>query len=149
MRTPPPRRGRPPLTWLDGPTAAALPTGTALNVQLTGANSSRLRGRIASHVDTELALDTTRGEATVTIDSIRRARVVSALYEPGDPVLRRHVPAATWRGGVVRTEGTEVLVEQIDGTFAWFSESELESPEARDPALPALRRGPVPTVQGA
>ncbi len=139
------RRGRPPLAWLDGDAAARLPVGTAISVERHGRHSARLVGRITGVLDGHVELDTTAmGEVSVPLVDIKRARVVPALYEPGDPVLLRHVPAATWRGGVVRTDGADVLVEQLDGSFAWHAEADLEPADARDPVLPPLPRGPVP-----
>lgn len=145
------RRGRPPLEWLSGDRATDLATGTAVSIERTGRHGNRLVGRIlgrtiAGPTDTTLTITTTTGEVTVTTASIRRLRVVPSLYEPGDPVLRPGIPADVWRGGVVRTAGSDVLVEQLDGSFAWFTEADLEPAEARDASpLPALRRGPVPT----
>jgi hypothetical protein len=139
------KRGRPPLAWLAGDALALLPVGTAVSVELQGRHGRRLVGRITGVLDGHLELDTTgMGEVSVALISIKRGRVVPALYEPGDPVLLRHVPASTWRGGVVRTDGSDVLVEQIDGSFAWHAEADLEPAEAREPALPPLPRGPIP-----
>lgn len=141
-----PRRGRPALDWLDGPALAALPHGTAVSLELHGGHRERLIGRVTGHIAGALELDTTSaGEVAVDTIRIKRGRVVPALYEPGDAVLQRHVTASAWRGGVVRCDGRHVLVEQIDGTFAWFLESELEPAEARS-ALPPLPRGPVPAA---
>lgn len=144
------KRGRPALAWLTATDLAALPTGTAVSVELRGRHSSRLIGRISSdpRTDGHLDLDTTSmGEVSVKLQDIKRGRVVPALYEPGDPVLLRHVPATQWRGGVVRTDGSSILVEQIDGSFAWHAESDLEPAEAREArSLPPLPRGPVPAA---
>jgi hypothetical protein len=134
------RRGRPPLAWLTANETTALPHGTAVSVETHGRHTARTVGRIASTVDNQLGLDTPRGEVRMDTAQIKRARIVPALYEPGDPVLLRHVPAAEWRGGVVRTAGTDVLVEQIDGTFAWHAETDLEPADARDPAMPTPAR---------
>jgi shikimate 5-dehydrogenase len=136
------RRGRPALDWLDAAGISRLPVGTAIALEQHGKHAARTRGRILAAGTDSLRLSTPRGEVTVTAVAIKRGRVVDAVYEPGDPVLLRHVPAAKWRGGVVRSQGSEVLVEQIDGSFAWFTEADLEPAEARD-GLPALPRGPV------
>lgn len=137
-------RGRPAHAWLNPEATAALPIGTPISIETHGRHAPRTVGRIVSRTDTDVQLTTTRGEVAVPTRTIKRARIVSGLYEPGDPVLKRHVPASIWRGGVVRTDGTEVLVEQIDGDFAWIPEDDLEPADARDPALPTLTRGPVP-----
>lgn len=140
-----PQRGRPPLAWLSGDALALLPVGTAVSVELQGRHGRRLIGRITDVRDGCLELDTTSmGEVSMALISVKRGRVVPALYEPGDPVLLRHVPASTWRGGVVRADGAQILVEQIDGSFLWVPEGDLEPAEAREPALPPLPRGPVP-----
>jgi hypothetical protein len=139
------KRGRPPLAWLTGDELASLPTGTAVSVELRGRHDRRLIGRITAVHDGCLELDTTAmGEVSVTLVSIKRGRTVAALYEPGDPVLLRHVPASTWRGGVVRVDGSDVLVETIDGSFAWHPEADLEPAEAREAARPPQPRGAVP-----
>lgn len=137
------RRGRPQHTWLSPAAIANLPAGTALAIQTHGRHDARTVARLRAAIPDALQLTTRTGEVTMATSSIRRARVVPALYEPGDPVLIRHVPAATWRGGVVRTEGARVLVETLAG-MEWRTEAELEPAEARDPVIPALRRGPVP-----
>jgi hypothetical protein len=80
----------------------------------------------------------------VAIASITRARVIAALLEDGDPVVRKGVPAAEWRGGVIRTGTnpatgrTGVLVEATDG-IAWHDEDDLELVD--DTPAPARRRG--------
>lgn len=130
--------------WLTPDETTHLAPGTAVAIETTGRHDRRTVGRITSATSTSIALNTPRGERTVDTIRIRRARIVPSPYEPGDPVLLRHIPAAQWRGGVVRTEGTDVLVEQLDGTFAWHPERALEPADARDPALPPLPRGPVP-----
>lgn len=134
--------------WLDADALLAMPAGIAVAVETLGRHDRRILGRIAAATPTGLDLLTPRGELTVPANRIKRARTVAALYEPGDPVLRRQVSATTWRGGVVRCEGTDVLVEQIDGTFAWLGESEIEHADARDVAPPRERRGPVPARSG-
>lgn len=127
---------------MTGDALAQLPLGTAVSVDQHGRHSRRLVGRITAVHDGHLELDTTAmGEVSMTLVSIKRGRAVAALYEPGDPVLLRHVPASTWRGGVVRVDGTDVLVEQIDGTFAWHPEDDLEPAEARESALVPAARG--------
>lgn len=132
------------MVWLSAPDLATLPLGTALVVERNGQHSRRLTGRLTAHGDDHVELNTTAmGEILMPLTSIKRARIAAALYEPGDPVLLRHVPAASWRGGVVRTDGSAVLVEQIDGSFAWHDESDLEPADARLAAAPALPRGPV------
>lgn len=146
MTTSTTRRGRPPLAWLTAASTAGLPAGTAIAVETTGKHTARTVGRIRQVVGGRIDLDTPRGEVTLETSQIRRARIVGELYEPGDPVLRRHVPADEWRGGVVRTEGTDVLVEQIGGAFGWFPEADLEPADVRDEAAPALPPGPVAAV---
>ena len=136
------RRGRPPLSWLDAAATVALPPGTVITVERTGKHVARLVGRIVAAAGGEVELATACGPVTLPAARISRARIVPSLYEPGDPVLRVEVSADDWRGGVVRTDGTDVLVEQIDGTFAWFAEADLEAPEARTTAA-AAPRGPV------
>lgn len=135
--------GRPPMTWLTPEALRALPVGTAVSVE-TFAHGPRLVGRIAALTDTHMLLTGATDDPLVGWSKVKRGRVIAAIYGPGDPVLRRGVSAADWRGGVVRTEGSDVLVEQIDGTFAWFPEADLEPAEARDAAVPATPRGPVP-----
>lgn len=135
---------RAPYDWLGSHQLHTLPTGTTISVETHGRRAARTVGRITHTTDTTLQLTTTRGEAEMTLTRIKRARIVGSLYEPGDPVLRRHIPATDWRGGVVRTQGTDVLVEQIGGEFAWFPEDELEPADARDPLPAPSRRGPVP-----
>ena len=144
MSTPTPghNRGRPTHTWVDGDACATLPIGTVLAIEPYGRHTARLRARINAATDTRLELTTTTGEATMKVTSIRRARIVANLYEPGDPVLLRHIPATRWRAGVVRHEGTRVLVETMAG-FEWVAEADIEPAEVRD-RLPALKRGPVP-----
>lgn len=141
-----PRQGRPTLAWLDATETAQLPAGTAVSIEPTGRHAARTIGRITTVANDCIELDTPRGEVSMPTREIKRARVIDALYEPGDPVLLRHVPAASWRGGVVRCDGTNVLVELIDGTFAWHGEAALEPADARDPVLPKLPRGPVPAI---
>ncbi len=144
------RRGRPPLAWIEGPQIAQLPLDTAIRVERRGRHDARLTGRVTGHTDGHLELDTTTmGEISMKLTDIRRALPVDALYQPGDPVLMRHVPATTWRGGVVRTSGTDVLVEELGGAFVWHPEADLEPAEARDAVAPALPRGPVPAGVGA
>lgn len=146
------KRGRPPLAWLTPEALRTLPLGTAVAVETRGRRDSRLVGRIATVTDHTLTIAAPAGTVELTDSRVRRGRVLASVYEPGDPVLKRHVPASDWRGGVVRTEGTEVLVEQMetapDGSmapgFAWVSEALLEPASARDPDLPPLKRGPVP-----
>lgn len=137
-------QGRPALAWLSADATCTLPVGTAVSVETRGRHAPRTVGRITAVLATTIELATPRGDVSIPHRAIKRARTVTGLYEPGDPVLRRSVGAGTWRGGVVRTEGTDVLVEQIDGTFAWHPEGDLEPADARDPALPTLPRGPVP-----
>ena len=122
-----PRRGRPPLSWL-GPTALKqLPAGTALVVD-PGSHRPTLRGRLEGVAGNELVLS---GDRTVLLRRGVKGRVVSAVYEPGDLVLRRGVSEHEWRGGVVRCRGVDVLVESIDG-FEWVREMDLETPDERD-----------------
>jgi len=152
MSRKPARRGRPPLDWIDTTQMLALPAGTAVTVETRGRRTTRLVGRITAVTDHTLTIATPTGGVELHESRIVRGRVVASVYEPGDAVLKRHVPADVWRGGVVRTEGTDVLVEQIetapDGTattgFGWIPEDALEPAEARDPVLPQLPRGPVP-----
>lgn len=143
-RTAATRRGRPPLAWLTPDQIRALPVGTAVVLDTTGRHQ-RLLGRITGAPGNRLTVATPlEGEVDLGPLDVKRGRQVDALYEPGDPVLKVGVDAAIWRGGVVRTDGTDVLVEQLDGTFAWHSEADLEPAEARDPKPPVLPRGPVP-----
>ena len=108
-------RGRPALEWLSADVLSQLPHGTAVNLEMTGGHRTRLVGRVILTMNGCIELDTPEmGEVSVKLVDIRRGRIVSAVYEPGDPVLQRHVPATVWRGGVVRTDGREVLVEQIE-----------------------------------
>lgn len=137
--------GRPPATWLSPEAITRLPVGVVISVERIGAHTARLRGRITHTTRTSVQLTTTRGSVTLLSHHIKRARIVDDLYEPGDPVLRPGVPAESWRGGVVRSQGTDVLVEQIGGEYAWFPEDQLEPAEARDLAEPLLPRGPVPS----
>lgn len=130
--------------WLTPEATTRLAAGTAVAVETVGRHAPRIVGRITAASSDRIELDTPRGERTVDTIRIKRARVVPSPYQPGDPVLMRHMPAEQWRGGVVRTDGTDVLVEQLDGTFAWLPEAALEPADARDPVLPQLPRGPVP-----
>lgn len=143
-RTSTPRRGRPPLAWLTLEALRALPLGTAVSVETHGRHNPRTVGRLTRVTETTVEVASTRGPARLDNMRIRRARLLPSVYEPGDPVLRRNIPAGQWRGGVVRTDGTDVLVEQIGGTFAWFHEDKLEPPEVRDIHPPIVPRGPVP-----
>jgi hypothetical protein len=137
--------GRPPLAWLTPAQVRGLPVGMAVTVERLGPRHlPRVTGRITGTTPSTIELHTTRGEVSMTVTDIRRARPVPALYAPGDPVLLRHVPAKTWRGGVVRAEGTRILVEQLDGAHVWHDEDDLEPADARDPVVPASRRGRVP-----
>lgn len=134
-------RGRSTLDWITPSDVATLPAGTPVSVETYGKHTARLVGRILGIDETgTLSLMTTRGEVDVHTTRVKRARLVDALYEPGDPVLKVNVSATTWRGGVVRTDGTEVLVEQLDGSFTWHTETDLEPPEARQPAPVAAVR---------
>lgn len=142
------RRGRPSLAWISAADTAALPPGTAVAVETHGRHAARTVGRVTGALEGNLDLATARGEVRLPLRQIKRARLVGGLYEPGDPVLLRGTDAALWRGGVVRTSGTDVLVEQIGGEFAWHHEGDLEPPDARDEPLPALPRGPVPVRAG-
>lgn len=137
--------GRPPLTWLDPDGLRALPRGTPVTVETTGRHDKRVGGRMVGVTTTGVELATTRGPLSLLTRSIKRARILDALYEPGDPVVRVGISDQEWRGGVVRCESYEVLVEQIDGSFAWYPEGDLEPADVRDQRPPALRRGPVPT----
>lgn len=127
----PPRRGRPPLVWLTADELAGLPAGTALTVETYGKHTPRTVGRLVNVVDDTLHLEGPSGSLEIPARRVKRARVVDAIFEPGDPVVLRGVSEARWRGGVVRTNGTDVLVEQIGGDFAWHAESSLEPAEAR------------------
>lgn len=143
------RRGRPSLAWVEADQLTTLRLGTAVRVERRGRHTARITGRITGHGESSIELDTTTmGEISMALTTVRRALVVPALYEPGDPVLLRHVPASVWRGGVVRTSGTDVLVEQLDGQFVWHPEADLEPAEARDPVAPPSPRGPVPSGAG-
>jgi hypothetical protein len=93
----------------------------------------------------ELTLVTATGEErTMAVPTITRARVVAALLEDGDPVVKRGIPMAEWRGGVVRTGINPatgrlgVLVESTEG-YGWHDEDTLERVE--DTPAPARRRG--------
>lgn len=144
-----PRRGRPPLTWLSVEQIAALPPGTAVCLELVR-HSPRILGRLAGRVAGELTVEVGGGrEQVLQLTELRRGRVVGGVYEPGDAVLRVDTPSALWRGGVVRSEGRQVLVEQMDSSFAWVDEAQLERPEDRAIAAPALPRGPVPVSRSA
>lgn len=125
MTTKATRRGRPPLRWLTGQQLAALPWGTAVVVD-RGLKHSVLRGRIAG-LDTELHL---AGGEHFPITGRTRGRVVNGLFDEGDLVLRRGVPAAEWRGGVIRCKGREVYVESTAGV-EWLDEDLLERVEDR------------------
>lgn len=125
-------RGRPPLAWLTADQLDDLTPGTAVSVETLGKHTARLVGRVLTRTDTHIDLATPSGVVELDRIRIRRARVVDALYQPGDPVLLRGVHASRWRGGVVRCAGTDVLVEQIDGTFVWHSEDDLEPADARE-----------------
>lgn len=143
------RRGRPPHTWLTPAQLFTLPAGTAVCLELTR-HAPRVAGRIAGRIADELHLEVGGGrDHTVSRGELRRGRVVNAIYAPGDPVLRVDVPAGLWRGGVVRTDGRQVLVEQMDASFAWLDEAEIERPEDRAAPAPALPRGPVPATRSA
>lgn len=129
------RRGRPPLAWLTPAELASLPAGTVVALERTGRHTARLVGRIVEpHPAGGVVLRVPGEDAEVEISpfTIKRGRTLPSLYEPGDPVLRRGYSASDWRGGVVRCEGTDVLVEQIGGSFAWFPETDLEPADARD-----------------
>lgn len=135
-KAPAPRRGRPPLAWLDVQQLRALPIGTAVVLDMGSAHN--VTGRIASFDSDCVEVETVHADDAVNVPLLRvvRARVVSGLYLPGDPVLKRHVPASEWRGGVVRVRGREVCVEQIDGSWVWLDESVIEPPQARDRVAP-------------
>ena len=140
-------QGRPPLNWLTLDGIRRLPVGVAVTVQLHGTNTFRVVDRITATDDTSVQLQTPRGPVTLLNRNVKRARVVSRVFEAGDPVVRVGVDATTWRGGVVRTDGHEVMVEQIDGSFAWFPESDLEPADVRDVKRPPpSARGPLATV---
>jgi hypothetical protein len=141
------RPGRPSLNWLTHNALLALPVGTAIAVETTGRHERRIVARIVAASEDSLVLDSPRGPITLHPTRVKRSRVLAGLYEPGDPVVQRGVDVADWRGGVVRTEGTEVLVEQIDGSFAWFGEDRLEPADVRDHVAPTPR-GPVPARAG-
>lgn len=128
------RRGRPPLDWLTPEQLAELPGGTAICLETYGRHSARTIGRITTSTADALHLV---AEAPIPWLRVRRGRVIARLFEPGDPVLRRGIPATNWRGGVVETQGTDVLVEQIGGAFAWFPEAELVSADTPQPPSPA------------
>lgn len=141
------------MDWLTPDALRALPTGTAIAVETRGRRNPRLVGRITAVTDHTLTIAAPTGDVEELPDTrVRRGRILPSLFEPGDPVLKRHVPASEWRGGVVRTEGTDVIVEQLetapDGSvvpgFARIPEADLEPAAARDPDLPPLKRGPVP-----
>lgn len=125
---------RPPLPWLTPPQIRELAPNTALAVETHGRHAARPVGRLVVFTDDELVLDV-GGDEPEAIPALRvkRARVVAGLFDAGDPVLQRGVDAATWRGGVVSTSGTDVLVEDITGAFSWLPESDLEPAAARDP----------------
>lgn len=133
------------MVWLTVPQLLALPHGTAVILERTGArHNPRIIGRITGSTPGTIELSTPRGESSVDRTDIRRGRIVGALYQPGDPVLLRHVAASLWRGGVVRTDGARVLVEQLDGKFVWYDEDAIEPADARDPSVPTSPRGRVP-----
>jgi hypothetical protein len=125
-------RGRPPLPgWMPASALAKLPAGVAVHLDL-GKHRRAMRVRTAFVSVDEVHVTQAGGEPLMfPMDAIVRARVVTGLFESGDAVLRRGVPAAEWRGGVVRCRGAEVYVEQIDASFTWLDESELEHAEAR------------------
>lgn len=142
-----PRKGRPPLDWLTTSDLARLDPGTPIAVETHGRHNPRTIGRVREVTDRTIELATATGPVTIPLLQLKRARQVPSLYEPGDPVVMRGTPAHEWRGGVVRTVGTDVLVEQIDGSFAWYGEDRLEPADARNPDPPPLPRGPVPAAQ--
>lgn len=144
MSTTKPRRGRPPLAWLRPEQVDELVANAAVVIELHGRHVARTVGRIVARHDTSVLVRTQVGEVTVLRSSIKRLRPIGGLFEPGDPVLLRNVDEDVWRGGVVRTQGQDVLVETIGGGFEWHPERDLEPPEARDEPLPTLTRGPVP-----
>ena len=123
------KRGRPPLTWISRTQLAQLPSGTAVALDL-GDRKALTRGRIDGFVDGEVALTDGR---TVVLAKVMKARVLRGLYDAGDLVVRRGVPESEWRGGVVRSNGFNVLVESADG-FAWLDENAIETAEERDQA---------------
>lgn len=141
-----PRRGRPPLQWLTWADLMRLPAGTPVLID-RGQHEYRTVGRVISRVGGRLRIVTRDGTAQVLDPpDLERARVVEGFYDPGDPVLRRGVLAREWRGGVVRTEGTRVLVETVGGV-EWVPEEQLEHPDDRDAreraAQPKYKPGPV------
>lgn len=143
-----PASGRPPRQWLSSDAVTHLAEGVTVAIELLGRHQPRTVGRVLDATATSVHLRTATGEVAIDTVRIKRACVVPGLYEPGDPVLRRGVPASEWRGGVVRLDATAVLVEQISGEFAWFDETALEPASARDQGPPAERRGPVPARAG-
>lgn len=151
------RRGRPPLAWIDADALRGLPAGIAVTIELRGQHAERRIGRIVDASDHSITIAAGAITTELALAKIRRARILPAVFEPGDPVLRPGIEPDTWRAGVVRTEGTDVLVERIesapDGTavegFAWVPESDLEPASARDQPLPRLPKGPVPARASA
>lgn len=124
-------RGRPPRTdWLTTGQLARVPIGAAVVID-TGTHRSTIRGRVEGVMGSEMHLT---GDRVVDLDRVRRGRVVNGLFDPDELVVRRGVPEATWRGGVVRCLGREVEVEFFhdpgDGDsvtgFEWVHEDLLE-----------------------
>jgi hypothetical protein len=129
------RRGRPPLRWLDAEQIRGLPVGAAI-VADRGDHRALVRGRIVGRLGRELILATPDGGED-RVRRLARGRVVVGLFDPGDLVVRRGVPEAEWRGGVVRCRGLEVLVESTEGT-GWMAEDDLELAGSRPPAAACL-----------
>ena len=139
------RRGRPPLRWLEPDRIARLMVGTPLAVEMLGRHTARLVGRLTGvHEDRRMVDLWVPGSGDIALElaGVRRARIVDQIFEPGDAVLRRGVSSADWRGGVVRSQDDQVLVEQVDGSFAWFVETDLDPAESRF-VPPPLPPGPV------
>lgn len=124
--TKPRGRGRPPLTWLTEQQLRSVRPGTALTIELQGRHASRTIARVSTITDLDLEIRDRDGNLhTIPLVKIKRARPIRGLFEDGDPVTLATTTPDQWRGGVVRTSGTDVLVEQLGGTFAWHPETDL------------------------
>lgn len=115
-------RGRPAFAWLTVEQVRQLPQGTAIVLD-RGTHKASARGRLIQVTARIVKLSTTE----VEVGEVKRARVVTDVFEPGDAVVKRGVSASVWRGGVVAVRDGSVQVEQIDGSWVWMPEAALSA----------------------
>ena len=99
-------------------------TGQAICVDLR--SHKRLVGRVVDRRPESTWVRRRDGVVVEVLDErVLKAKQVEGLFDSGDAVVKCGQP--TWRGGVVRTEGSAVLVETKFG-FVWVDESEIVDP---------------------